>query len=52
MKTCVICKTKIEEGLEVETEKGAVHSGPCLQLATKPDTLTESTDVDQIQMIL
>lgn len=29
MKTCIICKTPIEEGLEVITEAGPVHMGQC-----------------------
>lgn len=31
MKTCIICKTPIESGLEIEVETGFVHMGQCKQ---------------------
>ena len=53
MKICVVCKTPIAEGLEIQTAAGVVHPGPCLQVVTERDsTLNESEGFDEVQMIL
>lgn len=53
MKICVVCKTPIQEGLEIQTASGEVHPGPCLQVVTERDsTLNESEGFDEVQMIM
>lgn len=55
MKICVVCKTPIQEGLEIESPVGEVHPGPCLHMLAKRDdgSLNESeSSVDEIQMIM
>jgi hypothetical protein len=53
MKICVVCKTPIAESLEIETPKGNVHPGVCLNMIQETnESLNESTSVDEIQMIL
>lgn len=53
MKICSICKTPIEDGIEVFTEVGHVHPGPCLHMACeRENSLNESVSTDEIQMIM
>lgn len=52
MKTCICCKTPVESVLAIETAKGPVHPGPCLNKINENESLNESTDVDEIQMIM
>lgn len=54
MKICVVCKTPIQEGLEIESPVGDVHPGPCLHMLKSDDgSLNESeSSVDEIQMIM
>lgn len=54
MKICVVCKTPIQEGLEIQVPGGAfVHPGPCVQMLSERDgSINESGDMDEVQMIL
>lgn len=53
MKICVVCKTPIETGLEIQTPQGDVHPGPCLSLIReRSESLNESSDMDEVEMIL
>ncbi|MGL5308366.1 MAG: DUF2685 domain-containing protein [Aeromonas veronii] len=53
MKICVVCKTPIETGLEIQTHQGDVHPGPCLSLIReRSESLNESGDMDEVEMIL
>lgn len=53
MKICVVCKTPIQEGLEIQTSRGYVHPGPCSQvLSERSESLNESDELQDVQMIL
>lgn len=53
MKICVVCKCPIAEGIEIEVPIGLVHPGPCLSLIReRSESLNESSDMDEVQMIL
>lgn len=60
MKNCVVCKTPIADGLEIETKVGFVHPGACAVMVeelSKVDGLNESTElleekVEDIQLLL
>ena len=53
MKICVVCKTPIQEGLEIQVAGGFVHPGPCAQmLSERSESLNESDEMGEVQMIL
>lgn len=53
MKVCTVCKTPIEEGLELVVNGKFVHPGVCHSfLKEHEESLNESAEVEDIQMIL
>ncbi|AWD90344.1 hypothetical protein KNT87_gp225 [Erwinia phage Cronus] len=52
-KICVVCKTPIDPALVVETDKGPVHPGPCLNYVVDLP-VTESTEeqLNETQLLI